>query len=485
MGLIMKKPKKVSTEKIAALTKTPLNVVVSEAMYRYGLYTLENRAIPSIQDGLKPVQRRILWAMYKDIGVKDSGYKVKCAKVTGTVIGSYHPHGNIAVYDALVRMVTKISTPLIFGEGNFGSSNDPPAAERYTTCRFNKFSYSVYFNPYYIKCIEKVQNYDGSTYEPAVLPALLPMSLIVNQSGLAVAVSTDIPSFSPASVKKAVEFMFKNKSIPSSKWLAKKLEWVSPFGGKVISESADIIKVIETGQGKILWECDYSYDGKNTVIITGIPPEWSIDNKIQSITSEKYVSECSEQTDKKGLKIVVKFKRADEEAQDDNFAKFKLKYLQVYQSISMNQIFRTVEKDGDYADVKSDLKIVSVKDILKDWGKWRIRLENKALNVEAREINKELDNLKLLEKTINNLDLIFSLLKKKGIDKIVELSKRMNITIDESKYVWSIAVGRLDKLSMDKVKSDITSRKNRLKDINSKKKDLSGSVLDQLSTMKI
>lgn len=481
----MKKSKKAASEKIAPVTKTSLNTVVNEAMYRYGIYTLEHRAIPSIQDGLKPVQRRILWAMYKDIGVKDSGYKVKCAKVTGTVIGSYHPHGNIAVYDALVRMVTQISTPLIFGEGNFGSSNDPPAAERYTTCRLNKFSYNVYFDPYYIKAIDKIPNYDGSTYEPSVLPALLPMSLIVNQSGIAVAISTSIPSFSPESVKKATQLMFKKKAVPSSKWLANNLEWVSPFGGKVISGIEEKTQVIETGRGKIIWECDYSYDGKNTVTITGIPPEWSIDTKIQSIANEKYVNECTEQTDKSGLKIVVKFKRADEDTQEDNFIKFKNKYLQITQTISMNQIFRSVVKDGDFADVKSDLRVVSVKDILKNWGKWRTRLENRALNIEIKEIQKELKSLNLLVKTIDNLDIIFELLKKKGIDKTEELSKKLSITIEESKYIWSIAVGRLDKLNMDKVKSDIKLRKQRLKEIDNKKGDLSESVLNQLNSMKI
>ena len=478
-----KKPKIKPSEKIAArVLKRPVNDIVFDAMLRYGTYTVEDRAVPA-QDGLKPVQRRILWAM-NELGAKDHGYKTKCAKVVGQTMGSYHPHGDLSIYDALVRLVTSIPYPIIHGEGNFGSHNDPPAAYRYTTCHFTKFGYKIYFDPYYLRVIEKIPNYDGTTEEPMVLPALLPMSLIIPQSGIAVAISTNVPSFSVESIYKTISLMLSKGKMPSAKWLAHNLEWTSAFGGKVITEKDDLIPIMETGYGRVEWECDYKYDGKSTVTITGIPPGWNIESKIAAIAKEPYIAECAEQTDKGGLKIVIRFKRADEESMDENMHKFK-KHLRSAQTISNNCIVRRIKEDEGFKETESDFKQRPITDILKEWCAWRIDLEKKALRYESKLVKEAIERDRLLEKTIDNLDVIFALLKKKGIDKVKELAKKMSITEEQSKFIWSIAVGRLDRLNMDSVQESIKKSKDRLRILKGKFENPSVSVLDQLKTMKL
>jgi DNA gyrase subunit A len=385
----------------------------------------------------------------------------------------------------MVRLAAHIPTPLIYGEGNWGKyPNEEAAAERYTTCRFSKFGYKVLFDPYYIRVSEMVPNYDGTTQEPSVLPALLPMSLIVPQSGIAVAVSTNIPSFTPESIIKTVSQMLKLGKSPSPKWLSENLEWSSAYGGKVISSSKDLIPVMKDGYGKVEWECDYSYDGKNTIIIRGIPPEWNIDGKIAAMAKEKYVAEISDQTDKDGLKIVIRLKRTNEENIDENIQKI-MKHLRTTQTISINCLSISVKDEDGFKDTDSNFKRRSVIDILEEWLEWRIALEVKALNYELDLVEESLKKDRLLKQTIESLDLIFSILKKKGVNKVEELAKKMGISIKESEYIWSIAVGRLDKLSEVSINESISKSVARKKQINLGLKAPKESTLTQLSSMRI
>ncbi len=161
----------------------------------YAMSVIMSRALPDVRDGLKPVQRRILFAMYEDLGLTPDAKYAKCAKITGQVTGNYHPHGTVAVYDAMVRMAQAFTLrePLIDGQGNFGSIIGlPPAAERYTEAKLTKVADQLMTELRY-QTVDTRANYDGTRQEPVVLPAKFPNLLVNGTSGIAVGMATNMP----------------------------------------------------------------------------------------------------------------------------------------------------------------------------------------------------------------------------------------------------------------------------------------------------
>jgi len=172
-----------------------LSLEIKNSFMQYALSTILKRALPDARDGLKPVHRRILFAM-KGLGLLPNSSYRKCARVVGEVLGKYHPHGDTAVYDALVRLAQSFSTgtPLIDGQGNFGSvDNDPPAAMRYTECRLTHIAYEAFFEDILYDTVKFIPNFDDKEVEPSVLPCKIPMLLLNGSSGIAVGMATNVP----------------------------------------------------------------------------------------------------------------------------------------------------------------------------------------------------------------------------------------------------------------------------------------------------
>ena len=177
------------------IVPTNLRSEMSRSYLEYAMSVIVGRALPDARDGLKPVHRRILYAMY-ELGLTPERPFRKCARVVGEVLGKYHPHGDTAVYDALVRMAQDFSmrSPLIAGHGNFGSvDNDPPAAMRYTECRLHSLTTNALLRDIESETVDFADNFDGSQQEPVVLPARIPQLLLNGSSGIAVGMATNIP----------------------------------------------------------------------------------------------------------------------------------------------------------------------------------------------------------------------------------------------------------------------------------------------------
>lgn len=447
----MAKKKAESIQKhLAAILDMPVDLFANRSMTHYGHYVLEDRAIPSREDGLKPVQRRVLWSMYQ-LGLKDTGSFIKSARVTGDCMGKYHPHGSVGLYQALVRLVSGIPNPICAGTGNFGGHNFEAAAERYSEVRFSKLGYDTFFNPFYVRAIQTIGNYDGSFVEPVVLPAIYPMILAIGQQGIAMATTTNVPAFTIESIQKVVKYLLKNgaknKAMkPTAKFLAKHLQFASTYGGKVTSSFEEITEFMSSGEGKIEWVCDYTYKD-NTVIVTGFPPDWSFENRTARIAELDFVAEAMDQTDKNGVKFVIRLKRASEEQHEKNFEKLQT-ILKATSHYRCNVNRREIDNTTKIPEVATEFETMSIVDLLFYWFGWRLSyLEKTALNKEDEVLCDKLSRQKLLLKAIDNLEIIFKLLRTKGIDKVKELSKKLKITEEESKDIWAIAVGRLDSLS--------------------------------------
>ena len=258
----------------------PLHEIAESRYLNYALSVITSRALPDVRDGLKPVQRRILYTMWRERVGADQRHR-KCAKVVGDVMGGYHPHGDVAIYDALVRMAQPfmMRVPLVDGSGNFGSlDGDPAAAMRYTECRMAPLAGelireldqgTVHFRP----------NYDGTKSEPVVLPARVPNLLVNGASGIAVGMATNVPPHNPEEVLSAsvrlLDALLEGKQL-SSRELCRTVKGPDfPTGGQIVSSAEELKQVYETGQGTLRIRATWAHGpearGSRSLLVTSIP----------------------------------------------------------------------------------------------------------------------------------------------------------------------------------------------------------------------
>src|SRR3954447_1066547 len=269
------------------------------AYLEYPLSVVKGRALPDASDGQKPVQRRILYAMQR-MGLGFTGTAgakpVKSARVVGDVLGRFHPHGDQAAYDALVRMAQDFAQryPLIDGQGNFGSRDgDGAAAMRYTEARLAKIA-NLLLDEIDEGTVEFILNYDGSTQEPVVLPARLPFALLNGASGIAVGLATEIPSHNLREVAEACVALVKNPKLSDEDLFALLPGPDYPGGGQIISSAAEINEAYVTGRGSLKvrarWKIEDLARGQWQLVVTELPP---------GVSSQKVLEEIEELTNPK------------------------------------------------------------------------------------------------------------------------------------------------------------------------------------------
>lgn len=449
---------------------------LENAMRTYGHYVVEQRAIPDDRDGLKPVHRRILWAAFK-LGAFFNGQTFKSARVAGDVVGKYHPHGDAAVYETMVKMVQGSYFPTLHGQGNFGSYSMGAAAPRYTEVKMKKETEALLFDPYYLKVTPTVPTYDGRETEPVILPAQLPLVLATGGSGVAVGVTTKIPAFTVQSLRKITMAMLEGET--NTKKLSQMVEMSSPYGGKMISNGKEVHQMFtSTEPVTLVWTCDYRIFNDEKMIITGMHPEWSFASKMDRIKEDPDVAEAANYTSKDGLQIVIKIKRgSDPDKVFDRLMKLCVGNI----TYRCNVTKRRLDKSGDVPEVKTSFESTSPYVIIQRWLKWRLHLEQLALRQEMLELRQQTLREKLLLLACQSLDVIFSLLKKRGIDKNAELSKKLKISIEDAKTIWAIAVGRLDRLSEEEQKKKLKVLRDRAVQI---KKDFANPKRPVLAGLK-
>ncbi|MFM7528236.1 MAG: DNA gyrase subunit A, partial [Nodosilinea sp.] len=234
------------------IVPTDLRNEMSRSYLEYAMSVIVGRALPDARDGLKPVHRRILYAMH-ELGLTADRPFRKCARVVGEVLGKYHPHGDTAVYDALVRMAQDFSmrSPLINGHGNFGSiDNDPPAAMRYTECRLQSLASDSLLQDIEAETVDFVDNFDGSQQEPVVLPSRLPQLLLNGSSGIAVGMATNIPPHNPEELIDGVIALIENPDLSTAQLMEIIPGPDFPTGGQILGRSG-IRDAYITGRGSI------------------------------------------------------------------------------------------------------------------------------------------------------------------------------------------------------------------------------------------
>ena len=306
-------------------TSISLQEEMQRSYLEYAMSVIVGRALPDARDGLKPVQRRILFAMY-ELGLTPERPFRKCARVVGDVLGKYHPHGDQAVYDALVRLVQNFSTkyPTLDGHGNFGSvDNDPPAAMRYTETRLAPIAHEGFLEEIGSETVSYSNNFDGSQKEPNILPAQLPFLLLNGSSGIAVGMATNIPPHNIGEVVNGLIALIKNKDISETKLSNIILGPDFPTGGELIYNET-VKEVYKTGKGSITIRgvikpeeinLGKGKHKRNALIISELPYQISkagwIEKLAELVNSGKIdgISDIRDESDRDGMRIVIELKK--------------------------------------------------------------------------------------------------------------------------------------------------------------------------------
>ena len=453
----------------------------------YAMSVIIGRALPDVRDGLKPVHRRVLYAMYDLSNDWNKPYK-KSARIVGDVIGKYHPHGDLAVYDSLVRMAQDFSLryPLIDGQGNFGSvDGDPPAAMRYTEVRMARFAGEL------LADIEKetvdfVSNYDGSLMEPSLLPARIPNLLVNGASGIAVGMATNIPPHNLREVIDAVIAVIKNSEI-SAEELSEIIPGPDfPTGGFILGR-AGIREAYLSGKGMIqlraraLIERQKRTD-RESIVITEIPYQVNkskLLEKIAELVQERKIegiSDLRDESDREGMRMVIELKR-DAVAQ-----------------VVLNQLFKHTQMQVTFgiillAIVHGQPQMLHIKDLLQQFINHRKEVVTRRSQFELGKAEANAHILEGLKTALDNLDRVISLIRSSKAPKDAKegLMTKFSLSEAQAQAILEMRLQRLTNLEREKINEDYKELIKviaRLREILSNERLLLNLIIEELQEIR-
>lgn len=447
------------------------------AMKVYGSEVIEDRALPDFRDGLKPVQRRILWSMFKQ-GLKPSQSHEKSARTVGDVLAKYHPHGDISVYGTMVNMVNSPMC-LVDGEGNWGGPFDPAAAYRYTNARLSKYSWEVFFNAHFVNTTTLVPNFDDKEVEPLILNALLPNVLVNGSFGIGVAVTASIPSYKVDGLAKIVERVLAGNPC-TPKMCLKYLEFNSPFGGIVQTEDAELIEFYKTGSGSVRFVSDMVFNEETRELsLVGMAPGVNVPKGIERLRDNKAVDRVLDDTSiENGYRWRIKLNKSIPRVSVKDEVEKICKVFDSTLNFKINITERLLNSKGE-PDVK--FRNSSVPALINDWVKWRIETELKSLQYQRDQTAKEIANTKLLILASVNRKVIISALEKD--DPANFIVKALKITLEEANFILELKVRQLSKLDEGKMKERLKSLLLHDKSLSTHMKNPQAKITTDLQTM--
>lgn len=464
----------------------PLEEVIGDRFGRYSKYIIQDRALPDARDGLKPVQRRILYAMYTEGNTHDKGFR-KAAKTVGNVIGNYHPHGDISVYDAMVRLSQdwKIRNVLVEMHGNNGSiDGDPPAAMRYTEARLSAISQEL-LKDIDKKTVDFVPNFDDTENEPTVLPARFPNLLVNGSTGISAGYATDIPPHNLGEVIDGVIYRMKNPNATVEDLMQYIKGPDFPTGG-IIQGIDGLKKAYKTGRGKIIVrgraEIERMRGGREQIIITEIPYEVNKANLVKKIDEFRLdrkvegISEVRDETDRTGLRIVVELKKdADSEG--------ILNYLYKNSDLQITYNFNMVAID------KRRPKQMGLIELLDAYIEHQEEVVTRRTEYDLKKAKDRLHVIEGLMKALSILDDVIATIRasKDKRDAKKNLMDKFGFTEPQSEAIVSLQLYRLTNTDITQLKKESDELKkavNSLTEILESKEQLKKTIIKELQEIK-
>jgi len=438
------------------IIQTDLRSEMSRSYLEYAMSVIVGRALPDARDGLKPVHRRILYAMYELGLTSDRPYR-KCARVVGEVLGKYHPHGDTAVYDALVRMAQNFSmrAPLIDGHGNFGSvDNDPPAAMRYTESRLQALTTDSLLEDIEAETVDFIDNFDGSQQEPTVMPARVPHLLLNGSSGIAVGMATNIPPHNLGELIDGVLALIANPEIEDRALMAIIPGPDFPTGGQILGRSG-IRETYTGGRGSITMRGVAAIEtlevtgrpDRDAVIITELPYQTNkaalIERIAEMVNDKKLegISDIRDESDRDGMRIVIELRR------------------DAYPQVVLNNLYKLTPLQNNFsaymlALVKSEPVLLNLRRMLEVFLDFRIETIERRTRYLLRKAEERDHILQGLLVALNDLDAVIHLIRhaadaagaKAGLIEVHGLSEL------QADAILQMQLRRLTALEADKIR---------------------------------
>ncbi|HVC19719.1 MAG TPA: DNA topoisomerase IV subunit A [Vicinamibacterales bacterium] len=457
-------------------TVVPLHEAAQSRYLNYALSVITARALPDVRDGLKPVQRRILYTMWQQNLTADAKHR-KCAKVVGDVMGSYHPHGDAALYETLVRMAQPFSLryPLVDGSGNFGSlDGDSAAAMRYTECRLARISdellteieqQTVAFRP----------NYDGTKTEPVVLPARLPNLLVNGATGIAVGMATNIPPHNLGEVCTALVKLLDNEDLTSAQ-LCRFIKGPDfPTGGQILNAPDELKEIYKTGSGSIrlraTWEDGPSTRSGRTVYVTSIPytvNKATLVEQIADIIVSRKLPPLVNVTDLStdDVRIALELRK---DADDGMVMAYLCRHtaLQINFAVNLTCLIPTENPEVGRPE-RLDLH-----QILWHFLHFRLDVVTRRLEHELEALRKRIHVLEGFEKVFDALDEILRIIRKSDgkADSAEQIMKRFDLDAEQADAILELKLYRLARLEILVVQNELAERRKRARQIGGLLKD--------------
>jgi DNA gyrase subunit A len=460
----------------ALITTQRLDRFAVKAMRAYGKEVIEQRALPDFRDGLKPVQRRILWGAHQ-MGLRASGGYKKSARLVGDVMGKFHPHGDSSIYEAMVNMAN-MSQPLLDGQGGYGYLNEKASAMRYTEVKLSKFADACMFSSAHIEVSELTSNYDGSEREPVILPSLVPNLLLNGTAGVAVGVTSGIPPFTAKSVLKLMRRTLDGKNV-SPEWLTNNMELNYPYGG-TLHDPERIRLFFTTGQSAISILPDYVFDpSENTITITGGGPYVNDGELAEALYKYDVVTSIDNITES-NVHLIVHLKGDNLQALVPKLMKavgdnITLR-LNLTERLFANDPRRTVENEVEFMTT-------TLPEYMQKWLKWRLELETTAQAQIAANLDKRIKQSALLIHAIDHLDVLFKILREKNADVAKRIAQELKVTVEEGEYLRQRTIGSYAHLSAEKLRNSIKADKDAKKTALAIAKTPQGKVLEDAASL--
>ncbi|MCP9930007.1 DNA gyrase subunit A [Cyanobium sp. AMD-g] len=473
------------------IIQTDLRNEMSRSYLEYAMSVIVGRALPDARDGLKPVHRRILYAMYELGLTSDRPYR-KCARVVGEVLGKYHPHGDTAVYDALVRMAQDFSMrmPLIDGHGNFGSvDNDPPAAMRYTESRLQALTTDSLLEDIEAETVDYIDNFDGSQQEPTVMPARVPHLLLNGSSGIAVGMATNIPPHNLTELIDGLLALIDDPEIEDRALMAIIPGPDFPTGGQILGRRG-IRETYTTGRGSITMRGVASIEtveakgrpDRDAVIITELPYQTnkaSLIERIAELVNDKKlegIADIRDESDRDGMRIVIELRR------------------DAYPQVVLNNLFKLTPLQNNFsaymlALVKGEPVLLTLGRMLRVFLEFRIGTIERRTRYFLRKAEERDHILQGLLLALDQLDPIIALIRAAPDTATAraQLQERHGLSEIQADAILQMQLRRLTALEADKIRlehDDLVAKIADYQDILGRKERVLGLIREELHVLR-
>jgi DNA gyrase subunit A len=464
---------------------------MSRSYLEYAMSVIVGRALPDARDGLKPVHRRILYAMYELGLTSDRPYR-KCARVVGEVLGKYHPHGDTAVYDALVRMAQDFSMrmPLVDGHGNFGSvDNDPPAAMRYTESRLQSLTSDALLEDIESETVDFVDNFDGSQQEPTVLPSRLPQLLLNGSTGIAVGMATNIPPHNLTELIDGMLALIADPEIEERALMAIIPGPDFPTGGQILGRRG-IRETYTTGRGSVTMRGVARIEtieakgrpDRDAVIITELPYQTNkaaLIERIAELVNDKKlegIADIRDESDRDGMRIVIELRR------------------DAYPQVVLNNLFKLTPLQSNFnaymlALVGGEPVLLTLRRMLQVFLDFRVETIERRTRYLLRKAE-ERDHILLgLLIALDNLDAIIALIRSAADTATArqQLMERFGLSEPQADAILQMQLRRLTALEADKIRlehEDLLAKITDYMDILARRERVFGLIGDELQALR-